>query len=234
MDYWIYKSKPNLHNINKDCNFTVFIFFYIWRMRTKLHLGILIVFLSFLGTHLEQGSAPNQQIIIQFADKDITLSEAQSAIREVQNRLESLGAKDIYIGGNEDGRLKITYYSDADVERIQSMLSKQDGFNFSFDTERDNPFQEPVDDNIKDYKLNVSEIQKSTDSYWDFEGTQVAEFNHKSDRFNQLKVDNCARYNLSETLSDLQYVALKQTMTITQVIDNISIKFPEVRAGPSS
>jgi preprotein translocase subunit SecD len=203
-------------------------------MKTKLHFGVLVILLAFLGTYLEQTTVPNQQIVIQFSEENITSYAAENAIEVIQNKLESIGVEHLEIGQTEDGQLKITYYSDTDVAYIQSILSKEEGLKFAFKSEENKSTNSPENRNIKDYELNISEIQNTNHINWDFERTEVVELNQKSDHSHNLKVNSSADHIDAKQSNKLISVALQVNYSATLEIDNLSYKIPEVRAGPSA
>ncbi|WP_439152028.1 hypothetical protein [Winogradskyella sp.] len=201
-------------------------------MKTKLQIGILIMLFAFLGTYVEHTSVPNQQIVIQFEDGSISASDAESAINNIREKLHNIGAEAILIGDNEDGRLKITYYSDAAIDIVQNVLSQETDYSLYPDSNNENPFKTPISSDEHSYQLNISEIQNSGSNSWDFEGTQVVELNHKSDRFNHLKVNSSAKHNSSNAHNVLCSNELIKAEIIAFYIDSLSYKIPEVRAGP--
>lgn len=203
-------------------------------MKTKLHFGILVLLLAFLGTYLEQTTVPNQQIVVQFSDNDISSEASENAIEVIQNRLQIIGVEAIEIGRNEDGQLKITYYSDTDVEFIQTILSKEEGLKFAFKSGEKNTTDAPENKNVKDYELNISEIQNSNHTNWDFERTELVELNQKSDHSHNLKVKSSGAQINSEQSNIVKKLALKVNNSLVLIIDNLSYKIPEVRAGPSN
>ena len=201
-------------------------------MKTKLHFGILVIFLAFLGTYLEQTTIPNQQIVIQFSDENIATDSAENAIEVLQNKLESIGVENLEIGQTEDGQIKITYYSDTDVAYIQSILSKEEGLKFAVKSEENKSNNSPENRNVKDYELNISEIQNTNHTNWDFERTEVVELNQKSDHSYNPKVNSSAVQIYAKKRNKLICVALQVNYAVTLEIDNLSYKIPEVRAGP--
>ncbi len=62
-----------------------------------MHFGLLILLLAFLGTYLEQTTLPNQQIVIEFLDKDIAKEDAENAVETIKEQLQLVGAKLIRI-----------------------------------------------------------------------------------------------------------------------------------------
>lgn len=193
-----------------------------------------MVLLVFLGTYLEQSTVPNQQIVIQFSDTDISSEDAESTIEIVKKQLQSLGVTNIKIGQHESGILKITYYSVAPIDRIQNILSKEDGYKFDYESENNNSNHLPSKRNSKNYELNISEIQSNKCVNWGFEGIQIVELNQKSDRYDNPKVNSYTKELNTEHHNGLVNVAIKTNNTIAIALDKIAYKIPEGRAGPTS
>ena len=202
-------------------------------MKIKLQFGIFVTLLAFLGTYLEQTTVPNQQIVIQFSDANISSEDTENTIEIVKKQLQSIGVTHITIGQREDGKLKITYFSNADVERIQNILSNEDRFKFAYNSGDNSSNDFPKNRNVKDYELNISEIKNSSDVNWNFEGIQITELNQKSDRFYNPKVKASDEKFNSEQSNSIVNVVIKVNKTVALAIDNISHIIPEVRAGPS-
>lgn len=202
-------------------------------MKSKLHFGILIILLAFLGRYIETSVAPNQQIVVQFSDTQITENDALKTIETIRLKLQAIGVEQIQIGQDQNGQLKITYFSDADIEQIESILSNEASFNFANNSNNDHSSKSPEENNLKDFQLNISEIQEiGQTTNWDFEGVEVVELNQKSDRFNNLKVDSSVPNSQMELTNLWVKVALRISIAAEVSIDNHSYKIPEVRAGP--
>jgi preprotein translocase subunit SecD len=202
-------------------------------VKIKLQLAILVALLVFLGTYLEQTTLSNQQIVIQFSDTDISSEDAENTIEIVKKQLQRLGVTNIQIGQHESGKLKITYYSVTAIERIQSILSKEDGFKFDYQSEHNNSNDLPDNRNLKNYELNISEIHNNSNINWDFEGIQITELNQKSDRYDSPKVNTFAEHLNTEYSNSLVNVATKVNNTVALARDKIAYKIPDVRAGPT-
>jgi hypothetical protein len=88
---------------------------------------------------------------------------------------------------------------------------------------------------LRDYKLNVSEIQKKNQNNdWDFDGVQIVELNQKTDRFNNLKKDASGNLYQLEVLHQLVKVGFRINSG-TFILENRNLyEIPEVRAGPIS
>ena len=200
-------------------------------MKIKLHLGVVMVILMFLGTYIEHNLVPNQQIVIQFSNHQITSEEANSAAEALKQQLKDIGAKKLDIGEFNSGQLTITYYSDTDVMRIQKVLTDDDlVLDYSLENESND---KSIPEKEELYKFNVSEIQDSPINNWDFEGTLVTELNHKSDRYYFPKL------KYSFTKEDIENQSFKECLRlkIPSIYHFNKSKFahriPQVRAGPS-
>lgn len=203
-------------------------------MKTKLYFGILALILAFLSTFIEQTTVPNQQIVIQFSDKTISTEETENTIEAIEFKLHSIGVTQIQIGKNDNGQLRITYHSNTDVKYIKDTLFNSEDFNIAFNSQHNQSNNYPEQENIKDYELNISEIKTSNHINWDFEGTQVAEINQKTDHSNNLKVDYFGNQSDNKQTNDRINVAVLVTNSVAIAKGNNSYKTPEVRAGPTS
>lgn len=202
-------------------------------MKTKLHLGLLVILLAFLGTYLEQVTVPNQQIVIEFSAQTVTEKETENAIDAIQDKLQSIGVTQIQIGHNKAGQLRITYHSDVDVIQIQTVLLNTDNFKIA---NKDSPKRSsnvPENKSLINYELNISEIKSNSNINWSFEGIQVTEVNQKTDFSNPLKVNNSGTQLNAKQSEGSFKIAVLVNQTTAILIDHLSYKIPEVRAGPT-
>ncbi|WP_405572726.1 hypothetical protein [Winogradskyella sp. Asnod2-B02-A] len=203
-------------------------------MKIKLHFAIVVVILAFLGAFMDQKTVPNQQIVVQFLDKSVSIEDSEKAIESIQYKLQSIGVTHIQIGQNRDGQLRITYHSDSEVSQIQDVLFKADGFDIAYHTSQQHSNNFPKDKEAKDYELNISEIKSDSNFNWDFEGTQVTEVNQKTDHSNQLQVNYSGKPFNTKPVNNIVNVAVAANNTVVNAIGRLSYKIPEVRAGPIS
>lgn len=201
-------------------------------MKTKLHFGLITVLLAFLVTFFEPNTVPNQQIVIQFSNDTITIADTEDTIEAIQNKLQSIGVTQIQIGQSKTGQLRITYFSEEDVADIQKALFNAEDFQVAYNPSGQSSKDFPNVPKVKDYELNVSEIKTSTSNTWDFEGTEVATFNPKSDHSNTLKVHNSGNQVSSELNNHVINTIVEAYKVAAIVSNNSSYKIPEVRAGP--
>ncbi|WP_179005397.1 hypothetical protein [Winogradskyella forsetii] len=203
-------------------------------MKTKLHFGIIVILLAFLGTFIEQTTLPNQQIIIQFSDTTVTAEDTENAIEAIQNKLQSIGVSQIQIGQTEKGQFKITYHSDAEVSHIQAILFQSENFKIAYEDSNRPSDRLPENQSSNGYELNISEIKTSSKVNWDFDGVQITEINQKTDHSNPTKVDYSGVQIHTKQSNNIINVALLSNNSVAIAVDNRFYKIPEVRAGPTS
>lgn len=204
-------------------------------MKKTWYVGAFLILFSFLGVHQFQVSEPNQEIVLNFSDVDITTDEAQSAITVVKKQLQSIGIITVRVQDLKDGQLKITYYSDSEVESIKKILLGENKIQIAHlvnnTTESSSGF--PSNKEQKNYKLDVFEINKDNDSGSGLGGKYV--LNLKQD-YDRLHNTNFYGYNNAVDTkgeNNIVKVALKVFKNIATEIDNASRNIPEVRAGPT-
>ena len=201
-------------------------------MQLKRYIGAIIFILSFLAVISQQEfNVPNQEIVLEFNHVEVTSNEAQTAVAHVKQQLQVLGANQIKVQQTAQGKLKITYYSDADVASIKKTFSKDlDNKTFSKNNRKTElPAQTP---NIA-YNLDVFEIQNANTSGWDLDGKCVLTTDTKSDRFSDpnifffIEVINVSLEN--NTIK----TAYKVRRNVSISTENNLHKIPEGRAGPT-
>jgi len=207
-------------------------------MKKEWYFKILISAFALLVVMQQQTVVPNQEIVLEFTDIEVTSLEVQNAIAIVKRQLESIGVKNTRISEElHNGKLKIAYYSDADVESIKKILSKEQHIvlDHVFYDQNTSENQVPLDKNSADYNLDVYKIQKSTDTDTDFNGIYVLEIKQKQDnRASGSYGYSFATENGDNNKDELVELALKVNGAIAIGIDNTSYRIPEVRAGPIS
>lgn len=174
----------------------------------------------------EQSVVPNQEVLLQFSNKKIDLSEKQEALLTVKQQLKSVGAKHIQVQELKNGTLKITYLSITNTANVEAALSN------IVDVESTKDGETPLNQDKKTYNLDVYEILKANDSTSGVGDKFVFELKQEYVRFyNPNVVLYCVNIVNKETTS-LFKVAYKINESVAGAIDNYSYKIPEVRAGP--
>lgn len=202
-------------------------------MKIRLHFGLIVVLIAFLGTYLETSTMPNQQIVIEFLDRDIAEDASKSTINSVKKQLERLGAALIKIDKNDVGQLVITYYSETDVEHIQKVLSNANDIKLAYESENKGATNVPQDKKNNAYKLDISEIQNSNPINWNFERTEIVELKLKSDHSHNFKENSSGQHVDENAISSKIRVAQQNNNSVSFTINEQSYKIPEVRAGPN-
>lgn len=200
-------------------------------MNTRRYIGALIIVLTFLGVvYQQQNTLPNQEIVLQFSDANLTSDEAQNTIATVKQQLHDIGVDNIQLIEGENGTLKITYFSLTDVTSIKRTLSEENSLDLNSNSQNKSKF--PLSDNTINYNLNVYEIHNNSDVDWNIVENSVLKVNSENDR-----VFNPNVY-VSGINSDYKEkdIAVKERLKVLRniaiAIDNTSYKIPEVRAGP--
>jgi hypothetical protein len=206
-------------------------------MKKKWYFGILISALATLVVIQQQTVVPNQEIVLEFVDVEVTSVEAQNAISIVKKQLKSIGVQHTKVSkGLKNGKLTIAYYSDANVEYIKSILSEAHdvALDHIFYDQNEDGDQFPLNKNSKDYNLDVYEIQKSTDFDADFNEKYVLEVKHERDGYSGSNSYSFVKRIDTDYIDRLVKIAQKVNTTIAIAIDRTSHNIPEVRAGPIS
>ncbi|MEO5789606.1 MAG: hypothetical protein ACOH2D_02350 [Gelidibacter sp.] len=207
-------------------------------IQPKWYLGAALIFIAVLGSVLgqQQTTIPNQEIVLQFTNEDISLNDAQRTIDIVEQELQRIGVADIQVSEKEDGRLVISYYSKTNVERIKKLLSTQKELALGFVSSDKNefPFQFPSKETSISYNLDVYEIHHGQTSYSSLGGKCAIELKSGQQRFlNPNFYIPCEAPFIVNTEQILKVnFSFQRAVVIAK--DYRSHKIPEVRAGPLS
>ncbi len=205
-------------------------------MKKTWYLGAFLILFTLLGFYQNQISEPNQEIVLKFSDVDVTSEEAQNAILIVKKQLQALGVDAVQVQELKEGQLKITYYSDEDVESIKKMLSEDSAIQIgdASSNENKNTQDFPSNKKIKNYKLDVFEINKTNNTTSGLDGKCVLNFKQDFDRFQNPKI-YIYRNDLGTSSTHINVcLEFKVCKDIALAIDNTSRNIPEVRAGPTT
>jgi len=203
-------------------------------MKIKLRLGLLILILTFLGVaSQQQNSVANQEIVMQFTDIEASSQEAQNTIAIVKLHLQDIGANNIQVKKEVNGKLKITYYSDADVTRVKETLfqEKKLKINFTYNNDDENDQRRSSEDGVISYNLDIFEIQNTSDVDLGLEGI-VLNKKLESDRYYDPNLFSLTNIIDVENEDNNVKISYKVWRSIETSIDNASYIIPEVRAGP--
>ena len=202
-------------------------------MKPKWYLGTFILIVAFLGASLQQFSVPNQEIVLQFEDEEISLFETENAIAKVKKQLQDIGVEKIQVYRGDNGILKITYFSNVDVTSIKKIFSKEKALKLSYSSLNleEGSSKIPSDKKSNTYQLDVFEIQKNNEIEGDFNGL-VIELLPDNDRSFNPDVYYSALVQDVRFKNNIEKVAYIIYSNISIEIDNATYNIPEVRAGP--
>lgn len=207
-------------------------------IQPKWYVGIALIFIAILGSVLgqQQTTLPNQEIVLQFSNEDISVNDAQHTIAIVEQELQRIGVAYIHVSEQEDGRLVISYYSKVNVESIKKMLSTQKELALGFVTSEKNkkPLHFPSKDTSISYNLDVFEIQDGQNSFSNLGGKCAVELKTGQQRFlnPNFYIPTEDQYLVGEVLLYKVNFSFQRYVAIAN--DYRSHKIPEVRAGPLS
>ncbi|MFT5249028.1 MAG: hypothetical protein ACI93P_000751 [bacterium] len=202
-------------------------------MKPKWYLSTFILIVAFLGAGLQQFSVPNQEIVLQFEDQEISLVETENAIANIKKQLQDIGVEKIQVYKGDNGVLKISYFSEIDVVSIKKLFSKEKALKLSYsllDIE-EGTSKIPSKNKSNTYQLDVFEIQKSNGNEGDSNGL-VVELLPENDRSFNPDVYYSALVQDVRFKNKIEKVAYVIYSAISIEIDNSSYNIPEVRAGP--
>ncbi|WP_100612891.1 hypothetical protein [Confluentibacter lentus] len=200
----------------------------------KLRWGILLGVITLIGiASQQQVYLPNQEIVLRFANDEVTSNEAQNAISIVKRQLLNIGASNIYVKKSRKGDLKITYYSHKDVHSIKKLLSKEKDLELDYiaSNQENNHSETPSKENTKSYDIDVFEIKKQ-DTGFDLGGTCAIERKLENTRFfipNLLTSNNEIGFNGLDRVLKETYKFRKDSSIAIEITSN---KTPDGRAGP--
>jgi regulator of replication initiation timing len=203
-------------------------------MLARWCISVLILGLTLFGVvSQQQFMLPNQEIVLQFEDVNLNVHQTENTVTRVKQQLQRLGAENIQVLELENGTLKITYFSDADIASIRAKFSEENDLALQLTSHSKNSESSnlPVKDSNVSYNLDIFEIHKSQDSGWDFDGVISLEFKSKSNRFLDPNPLSVAWVTLQHEVNLIQ-VAYKIRKNVAFKISDALHTIPEVRAGP--
>ena len=200
-------------------------------MKNKWFISALLFALAIIGISLEQVSVPNQEIVLQFTDVEVTLDETEEAIALVKSQLEALDVDNIQIQQSGNGILKITYYSDIHVSEIKKIFLGESRLTINQTSYPSNGTSKiPSEEDVTSYQIDVYEIQE----HIDIVGSSGNVLEPKSEIIRFFTPDTYASISKEKGVekNKTEKVAYTIHRKIAIAIDDSSYNIPEVRAGP--
>ena len=195
-------------------------------MKAKWYFGTLLLIFICFGAFQEQVSIPNQEIVLEFVDAKINKKDIDNTIAEVKEKLLKIGVENIHIEEKQKGTLKISYYSNFQIENIKKELAKEDKIVL-------NKNSNPKEKHSSNYSIDIHELKSGTDVS-SSDHNLIFEIKYNSDRY--------TTYNYYAFLKKSDTYKVDQIFKTTYKVnknnpftkDRTSHKEPEVRAGPQS
>ena len=201
-------------------------------MIAKKYISALIILLTLLGFSKKPAPAPNQEIELQFADQATVIENTDDLIQAIKKQLEALGVTSIQVRQQEEGILKISYYSDENVAEIKRILSTNGITSEEIPgSEKAVTFQDGG--NLESYKIDVYELQTASNSYAGIHGKYILALQKDYDK--APSPNSFANANSFQAAAHKVTIALAYTESTYTAIpkENISYEIPDVRAGPT-
>ncbi|MEL0644979.1 hypothetical protein V6251_11350 [Olleya sp. Ti.3.14] len=196
-------------------------------MKSKWYFGIVITALTFFVVSQQQITVPNQQIVFQFSDNQATVSQTEKAIHAIKAQLENIGVKNTQVF-EQNGILKITYYSDIAITEVKSFLLKE---KLIYNSGKENLPNSPLDNG---YNVDVFEIKTNTQSGIGFDGKFIVEAKQEYTRASQVVLSfSGITENILQLTSPVK-VTPKVNTNNSISIDKGNFNIPEGRAGPQA
>ncbi|WP_405606709.1 hypothetical protein [Polaribacter sp. Asnod1-A03] len=195
-------------------------------MKAKWYISTLLIAFTFLGAFQENILLPNQEVILEFNNLDITRNEVDNTIKDVKEQLITSGASNIRVQETKNGTLKISYFSTNNVSNIKEALSNKNKLAESNLPKDNYPLKK-----ISRYNLDVHEL--STDSeISNFDNNSILEIKSDIQRPNITKTYASLDHILKNEANKLFKTAYKFNRDVFNSKDNTLRCQPEVRAGP--
>ncbi|WP_136480119.1 hypothetical protein [Cognatitamlana onchidii] len=206
-------------------------------MLARWGFSLLVVLFALFGIlSQEQRVVPNQEIVLQFEDVDVTSQEAKHTISLVKTHLMSMGVENIQVKALENGHLKISYYSHDHISIVKENFSNDIallGFTTNSNS-KEKPLRSSEEQGNIAVNFDIYEIQSELGSGWGVDGTVTLPINVKSDRFLEPNVILNSIVNSEEHQQRLIKLAYKVCQIMTFSSGELVYAIPEVRAGPLS
>lgn len=206
-------------------------------MIAKRYFSAFIILILLLGFYKKQNPVPNQEIELQFVSQEVVDEDTEDIIKAIKLQLEAFGVTDIQVREQENGILKIAYYSETAVADIKKILSSE-GI-----TSKGEPNQIPTNKkvvkfqdygNVDTFKLDVYEIQTTSGPYVGIHGKYILTLQKEYDKApSPNSFGNVNSYLAREFQTTIAFAYTESTYT-TILKENISYEIPDVRAGPIS
>ncbi|WP_405369690.1 hypothetical protein [Nonlabens sp. Asnod2-A12] len=201
-------------------------------MNVKWYIGALIAIISYFVVEQQSVDVPNQEVLLTFIQGENTSSK-DLAIETVKAQLLSLGARNVTISSLDNGSLKVSYYSHLAIQNVKEQLFTSLDDSTEVATALYHVGDKPVKENIRDYQIDVYEIQENVVSGFDNEGKCYFELKQDYNRGSQV-LGFVSPVVTIDSRNQLTAIAVKVRGDVLFAFNDSTYKIPEVRAGPIS
>ena len=196
-------------------------------MNSKWYISTLFLLFTYLGVFHEEVTIPNQEIVLEFVNSKIDNEDIEYTISDFKERLNSVGVTNIKIRNSNNGSLKISYFSNVDVDIVREILSSKQQIVLNKNQKEENKQQ----NDKHNYSINIYEIVDDDNSS-NLNDKFTFEIKHISDRFKNNYTYASVKYVFSYNDNQLYYTAYKVCKNNHFIKEHNSYNVPEVRAGP--
>ncbi len=208
-------------------------------MIAKKCFSALIILITLFGFYKEQTPAPNQEIELQFAEREAVAQDATIVIQAIKQQLQDFGVENIQVRERTAQTLKIAYFSEDAVATIKEFLVEKGWLandeSPTIPTEEQQVYLQAYA-NVDHCKIDIYELQSTADSY--FGGTHGKYILDLHKEYDKSPTPNSFANTNSFITGDHHTLAIECTYTTSgyTVIhkENIAYEIPDVRAGPFS
>ncbi|WP_438989204.1 hypothetical protein [Polaribacter sp.] len=197
-------------------------------MKAKWYISTLFLIFTLFGAFHEQGSIPNQEIVLEFVNTKNNSNYINHTIADVKEKLLNIGVSHINIKEVKNGTLKISYFSEVPVDNIRNILIKNNSFLL-----KNSSKNQQNKDVVYHYSLDVYDLNKPTDNA-NLDYKYALEIKHQLDRFTTDNYFDNYNASLENKTNQLYKVAYKIAKNNPFSKEYRSNKEPEVRAGPKN
>lgn len=200
----------------------------------KWYVSIVIAVVTFLGFSTHEYVAPNQEIVLQFANQTSASKKVEKAIAEIKAQLLDLGAANIQVRQQKDGKLSIAYYSNKAVSNVKKLFSQDASLEFAYTSIEKDKSQFPYSKSAKDYELSIYELQNGFDLDSGLNGKSTVQVKRDFDKSSNQNIKLYSNKVEATQVSIFCKIAFKLQVEKSFVINNTEQTTPDTRAGPLS
>ena len=202
----------------------------------KSYFFLTVILVLFFGAWKMQLPAHNQEVVLEYSDEQITSNKVRSIVQAIREELNNYGIENVLVYEDENGVLKISYYSEEDVQTIKANLESLALIDFFADKQ---PVKDEGDLNLQlkkehaTYKLEVFEIQESINGHSGLGGKVAIVVSDEFSKPNTTKSFTALNKKSTQKYLGRTYESSKIFGNRINYLSKASNLIPDVRAGPN-